>query len=259
MTGQLAGRVAVITGAGRGQGLAAARLFAQEGAKIVINDLDSASVDAAVNQISADGGEAAGAVGDVSSEADVVRILETARERFGRLDIIYNNAGIGYSAVERMGIQMDDTVNCTVADWQRIIDINLTGVFLFCKFGIPLLHEGRGVIINTASIAALKGAPNAHAYTAAKGGVTALTRSLAVTYGRQGVRANTICPGVIDTDMVQSKLLGSNQMRDAISQAMPVGRIGTPTDIAQLALFLASDASGFITGQTIACDGGATA
>jgi NAD(P)-dependent dehydrogenase (short-subunit alcohol dehydrogenase family) len=154
---------------------------------------------------------------------------------------------------------MDDTVNCTVSDWRRIIDINLTGVFLFCKFGIPLLHEGRGVVINTASIAALKGARNAHAYTAAKGGVVALTRSLAVTYGHQGVRANTICPGVIDTEMVQAHLLASNESRDAISQHTPVGRVGTPMDIARLALFLASDASGFITGQTIAIDGGVTA
>src|SRR5204863_5804464 len=112
--------------------------------------------------------------------------------------------------------------NCTVEDWKRILDINLTGVFLFCKFGIPLLHEGRGVIINTASIAALKGARNAHAYTATKGGVVALTRSLAVTYGKQGVRANTICPGVIDTDMIQARLLASNASRDATSNSTPV-------------------------------------
>ena len=259
MTGQLAGRVAVITGSGRGQGLAAAHLFAREGAKIVINDLDQESVTAAVDAVIAAGGEAAGVAGDVSNEDDVQRTLAEAQSRFGRLDIIYNNAGIGYSATERMGIKMDDTVNCTVEDWKRILDINLTGVFLFCKFGIPLLHEGRGVIINTASIAALKGARNAHAYTATKGGVVALTRSLAVTYGKQGVRANTICPGVIDTEMIQSVLLSSNATRDAISSGTPVGRIGTPTDIAELALFLASDASSFITGQTIACDGGATA
>ncbi|WP_293677187.1 SDR family NAD(P)-dependent oxidoreductase, partial [uncultured Phenylobacterium sp.] len=152
MTGQLAGRVAVITGSGRGQGLVAAQLFAREGAKIVVNDLDQESVTAAVDSILAAGGEAAGVAGDVANEDDVQRVLAEAKSRFGRLDIIYNNAGIGYSATERMGIKMDDTVNCTVEDWKRILDINLTGVFLFCKFGIPLLHDGRGVIINTASI-----------------------------------------------------------------------------------------------------------
>ncbi|WP_293679879.1 SDR family NAD(P)-dependent oxidoreductase [uncultured Phenylobacterium sp.] len=259
MSGQLAGRVAVITGSGRGQGLVAAQLFAREGAKIIVNDLDQESVTKAVDSIIAAGGEAAGVAGDVANADDVQRVLAAAKEKFGRLDIIYNNAGIGFSATERMGIKMDDTVNCTVEDWQRILDINLTGVFLFCKFGIPLLHDGRGVIINTASIAALKGARNAHAYTATKGGVVALTRSLAVTYGQQGVRANTICPGVIDTEMIQSVLLSSNATRDAIASGTPVGRIGTPRDIAELALFLASDASSFITGQTIACDGGATA
>lgn len=259
MSGQLAGRVAVITGSGRGQGLVAAQLFAREGAKIIVNDLDQESVTKAVDSIIAAGGEAAGVAGDVANADDVQRVLAAAKEKFGRLDIIYNNAGIGFSATERMGIKMDDTVNCTVEDWQRILDINLTGVFLFCKFGIPLLHEGRGVIINTASIAALKGGGGAHAYTATKGGVVALTRSLAVTYGKQGVRANTICPGVIDTDMIQARMLSSNASRDAIASGTPVGRIGLPQDIAELALFLASDASSFITGQTIACDGGATA
>ncbi|HEY1837002.1 MAG TPA: SDR family NAD(P)-dependent oxidoreductase [Rhizomicrobium sp.] len=258
--GVLEGRVAIITGSGRGQGLSAAKLFAREGASVVVNDLDQASVSDAVAAIKDDGGIAVGAAGDVSNSADVRAALALAKDTFGGLDILYNNAGIGFSAKARMGVEMTDTVNCTEKDWDRIVAINLTGVFLMCKYGIPMLIErGKGVVINTASVAALRGGPSAHAYTATKGGVVALTRSLAATYGKNGVRANAILPGVIDTDMIHDTMLTSNTIRDAISQRTPVGRIGTPDDIAQLALYLASDASGFVTGQAIAIDGGMTA
>lgn len=256
----LDGRVALITGAGRGQGLAAARLFAQEGAKIVVNDLDRESVSAAVEAIQEEGGQAVAAVGDASKSADVQAALKTAMDTYGKLDILYNNAGIGFSAKQRMGIEMTDLVACTEEDWDRIIAINLTGVFLYCKYGIPLMIQGGGgVVINTASIGGLRGGPSAHAYAASKAGVIQISRSIARTYGTKGVRANTICPGVIDTEMIQSHMLNSNAMRDAISQATPVGRIGTPQDIAQLALYLASDASSFVNGQAIAIDGGSTA
>ena len=258
--GLLDGRVAVITGAGRGMGLAAAHLFAAEGAKVVINALSENSVNAAVAAVKAAGGQAVGATGDVSRAVDVQSVLAKAKDCFGGLDILYNNAGIGYSATERMGIGMDDTVACTEEDWRRTLDINLTGVFLFCKYGIPMLIErGGGVVINTASIGALRGARNAHAYMASKAGIVSLTRSIAVTYGAAGVRANTICPGVIDTDMIQSFLLPSEHSRKAIAAAIPVGRIGVPADIANIALFLASDAATFISGQTVVVDGGMTA
>src|SRR5229473_4134717 len=169
--GQLQDKVALITGAGRGQGLAAARRFAAEGARIVVNDLDPQSVKAAVESLRAAGGEAVEAVGDVSVSADVCRALAIAKDTFGGLDILYNNAGIGYSATKRFGVAMSDVVSCTEEDWRRILDINIGGVFLFCKYGIPLLIErGGGVILNTASIAALRGGPDAHAYTATKGG-----------------------------------------------------------------------------------------
>jgi NAD(P)-dependent dehydrogenase (short-subunit alcohol dehydrogenase family) len=256
----LEGRVALITGSGRGQGLSAAQLFAENGASIVVTDLDEESVAAAVDSITSKGGKAAGVVGDVSKSEDVRAALKTAQDAFGGLDILYNNAGIGFSAKKRMGVEMTDTLNCTEEDWDRIIAINLTGIFLFCKYGIPMLIErGAGVVINTASIAAMRGGPSAHAYTASKGGVVSLTRSLARAYGPKGVRANVICPGVIDTDMIHETMLSSNSMRDAISQGTPVQRVGTPDDIAQLALYLASDNSGFLTGQAIAIDGGATA
>jgi 3-oxoacyl-[acyl-carrier protein] reductase len=255
----LDGRVAVITGAGRGQGLTAARLFVAEGARVVINDLDQGSVDAAVATINQAGGQAIGAVGDISDGDDVRAVLDKTQDAFGGLDILYNNAGIGFSAKQRMGIAMDDILECTEADWRRIIDINLTGVFLFCKYGVPMLIErGGGVVINTASIAALRGGPSAHAYAASKAGVVQLTRSIASTYGRQGVRANCICPGVIDTEMVQSHMLAADGARDAIGQRTPLGRIGTADDIAQLALYLASDASSFMTGQALTIDGGLT-
>lgn len=260
MANQLEGRVAVITGAGRGQGLAAAHLFVKEGAKVVINDLEQEVVEAAVADINKAGGQAIGARGDVSSSDDVRAVLAKTKEAFGGLDILYNNAGIGFSAKERMGIAMDDILNCTEADWRRIIDINLTGIFLFSKYGIPMLIErGGGVVINTASIGALRGGPSAHAYGASKAGVVQLTRSIAATYGHKGVRANCICPGVIDTEMIQSHMLSAQGSREAISQRTPIGRIGTADDIAQLALYLASDVSGFMTGQAIAIDGGMTA
>jgi NAD(P)-dependent dehydrogenase (short-subunit alcohol dehydrogenase family) len=255
--GQLDKRVALITGAGRGQGLTAARRFAAEGARIVVNDLDAESVNAAVEAIRAAGGEAAEAVGNVSVSADVRRVLQVAKNAFGGLDILYNNAGIGYSATRRFGIEMSDIVACTEDDWHRILDINLGGVFLFCKYGIPMLLErGGGIILNTASIAALRGGTDAHAYTATKGAVVALTRAIAVTYGPRGVRANAICPGVIDTEMIHETLIKADEIRTALAQRTPLGRIGTAEDIAEVALFLVSDASRFITGEAFVVDGG---
>lgn len=255
--GQLQGKVALITGAGRGQGLAAAKRFAAEGARVVVNDLDPASVKAAVEAIRASGGDAVDAVGDVSSSAEVRRVLAVVKDKCGGLDILYNNAGIGYSATKRFGVAMSDIVSCTEEDWRRILDINIGGVFLFCKYGIPMLIErGGGVIINTASIAALRGAADAHAYTATKGAVVALTRAIAVTYGPKGIRANTICPGVIDTEMIHDTLIARDDIRNILTQSTPLRRAGTAEDVADVALFLASDAARFITGEEIVVDGG---
>ncbi len=260
MANTLDGRVAIITGAGRGQGLAAAHLFVKEGSRVVINDLEQDVVDAAVEEINKAGGQAIGARGDISNGEEVRAVLAKTKEAYGKLDVLYNNAGIGFSAKERMGIEMGDILNCTENDWRRIIDINLTGIFLFCKYGIPdMIANGGGVVINTASIGALRGGPSAHAYGASKAGVVQLTRSIAATYGHKGIRANCICPGVIDTEMIQSHMLNAQGARDAISERTPIGRIGTADDIAQLALYLASDVSSFMTGQAIAIDGGMTA
>ena len=255
--GQLDNKVALITGSGRGQGLVAARLFAAEGAKIVINDLDAESVEAAVASIKNTGGEAVGAVGDVSKAADVQAVLQTAQDAFGGFDILYNNAGIGYSATQRFGIAMSDIVNCTEDDWQRIMGINVGGIFLFCKYGIPtLIERGGGIIINTASIAALRGAQDAHAYTASKGAILALTRAVAVTYGPQGIRTNTICPGVIDTEMIHDTLIDKAEVSELLARNTPLRRNGTPEDVAAVALFLASEQLRFVTGEAFAVDGG---
>lgn len=255
--GQLDGKVALITGSGRGQGLVAAQRFAAEGARIVINDIDDASVNAAVEAIRSAGGQAAAAVGDVSQSDDVQRALQVATDTFGGLDILYNNAGIGYSATRRFGIAMSDILSCTEEDWRRILDINIGGVFLFCKYGVPLLIErGGGAIVNTASIAALRGGQDAHAYTASKGAIVALTRAVAVSYGPKGVRANTICPGVIDTEMIHDTLIKNQDIQAALTRGTPLRRTGTPEDVADVALFLVSDAARFITGEAIAVDGG---
>lgn len=260
MSGVLEGRVAVITGSGRGQGLSAAKRFAEEGASVVINDLDDATVKSAVEEILSAGGKAAGAVADVSDPDDVQAMLRVAKTEFGGFDIMYNNAGIGFSAKARMGIAMDDIVSCTIEDWDRIIGINLRGAFLCSKFAVPMLEErGGGVIINTASIAALRGGPSVHAYSVSKAGVVMLTRCTASAYGKLGIRCNAILPGVIDTDMIHDTMLTSDQARDGIAMATPIGRIGTPEDIANVAVFLASDAASFLTGQAIPVDGGMTA
>lgn len=255
--GQLDGKTALITGSGRGQGLAAAHLFAAQGAQVVVNDLDQESVDAAVESIRAEGGQATGVVGDVSDEGDVQRMLAAA-DQFGGLDVLYNNAGIGNSATQRFGIGMTDLVNCTLEDWNRIIAINLTGSFLTCKYGIPTMAaRGGGSIINTSSIHGIAGMPSAHAYSATKGALNAITRAIAVTYGPQGIRCNAILPGVVETEMI-ADALASEEVRETFIDGTPLRRPGTAMDMAQTALWLASDASSFVTGQEIVVDGGAS-
>ena len=187
-------------------------------------------------------------------------MLQVAKDEFGGLDILYNNAGIGFSAKARMDIAMDDILNCTIEDWDRILDVNLRGVFLCSKFAIPILEaRGGGVIINTASIGGLRGGPSVHAYSVSKAGVIMLTRCIASAYGHLGIRCNAILPGVIDTDMVHDTLLASEGARQGIAGRTPLGRVGAPRMSRKRHCSWPATRLPFLTGQAIAVDGGLTA
>ncbi|MCA1727565.1 MAG: glucose 1-dehydrogenase [Actinobacteria bacterium] len=250
---RLEGKVALITGGASGMGRVAAGLFAGEGARVLIADVvDEAGLET-VAEAAELGGEADYVHADVSIASDVEAMVAFALERFGSLDVLYNNAGI---------LPGDDGSVTETAEevWDRVIDINLKGVFLGCKFGIPaMLHSGGGSIVNVASFVALMGAATPQiAYTASKGGVLALTREVAVEFARKGIRANALCPGPIETPLL-AELMADPARRQRRLVHIPVGRLGRAEEIASAALFLASDESSFITGATFVVDGGITA
>lgn len=242
---RLEGKVAIITGAGSGIGRATALRFAAEGARVVVADVTGAE-DETASAI----GEAAIAVhADVSVAKDVEALVEAARARFGRLDVIFNNAGIeGAQAA---------TAECSEENFDRVIAVNLKGVFLGMKYAIPLmLQSGGGSIINNASVAGLVGFRGIPAYAASKGGVIQLTKTTALEYATQRIRVNAICPGVIWTPMVERFTAGSAEAEAAFRATEPVERFGTPEEVAALVLFLASDESAFVTGTALPVDGG---
>jgi NAD(P)-dependent dehydrogenase (short-subunit alcohol dehydrogenase family) len=249
----LAGKVALITGSGSGQGRVAAVLFAREGARVVVSDVNVAGGEETVRLVGKGGGEAIFHAADVSKATDVEALVEAATRAYGGLHVLYNNAAIwggGDNFVTDLG---EDA-------WDRIVAVNLKGVYLCCKYGIPaLIGAGGGSVINTASAAGLIGSRNrSHAYSATKGGVIALTRAMAVAYARRGVRVNAICPGGVDTPMIAS-LIDTEDRRQRFAQAHPLGRLGTPEDVAYCALYLASDESSWVTGAAFPVDGGFTA
>lgn len=250
---RLVGKIALITGAAGGMGRAAAGLFASEGAKVVIADVAVNAGEEAAREIRAAGGEAVFVRADVSSAADAEAMVRFAVERFGGLNVLYNNAGIFHP---------DDggTIETAETIWDRVIDINLKGVWLACRYGIPgLLRSGGGSIINVASFVALVGAATPQiAYTASKGGVLAMTREIAVEYARRGIRANALCPGPIETPML-AELLSDPQRRARRLVHIPIGRFGQAEEVARAALWLASDESSLMTGATVVVDGGITA
>jgi NAD(P)-dependent dehydrogenase (short-subunit alcohol dehydrogenase family) len=251
VTGRLDGKVAFITGAAAGLGRVAAERFAAEGARLVIGDVMDGS--GAVAAIAAGGGEAIAVPCDVTDEEQVRVAIAAAVERFGGLHVLYNNAGVMLS-------EDDDPTNTPLEVYQRTMDINVKGVLLGCRHGIPaILASGGGSIINVASFVAHMGAATPQiAYTASKGAVLAMTREIAVIYARQGLRANALCPGPIMTPML-SKLLSDDARRSRRLVHIPMGRFGTPEEIANGALFLASDDSSWMTGQSLIIDGGITA
>ena len=244
--GRLDGKVALITGTGSGMGRVAAILFAKEGAKVVGADCVTETGEETVRMIKEAGGEAIFVKADVSKGEDVKKMVKTAVDTFGKLNILYNNAGIQGAPVS--------TAECTEEEFDKFINVNLKGVFLGMKYAIPeMLKTGGGSIINTGSIAGRRGVANIPGYTASKGGVIALTRGTAMEYAKKNIRVNSISPGVIATPMVLS--MPPEAKKIAVS-VISQGRLGEPEEVAYAALFLASDESSHITGHILAVDGG---
>ena len=252
-TGRLEGKVAVITGAGSGMGREACLVFAGEGARIVAIDLDPAALATTASMVD-DGGDAITVFeADVSDEPQVREAIRSAVDRFGGLHILYNNAGVLWRDRDLGVLDTDEAI------WDRVMAINLKGMVWICKHGIPeLIRAGGGAVVNIGSVSALLGdtVPQ-DAYTASKGAVISLTRSLAVQFAAQSVRANCIHPGFVETPM-QTVRTSDPAWVEAARAAIPLGRLGTPRDVVNAALFLASDEASYITGTELVVDGGTT-
>ncbi|MCK8783064.1 SDR family oxidoreductase [Roseomonas sp. NAR14] len=247
---RLAGKVAFITGAGTGIGRSAAELFAREGARVAVADIDRAGAEETAHRIAQAGGEAIAIHADVTEPDSVAAAIERAEARFGRLDVLYNNAG---GSTARDGT----AVEAPIEEFWRAIRLDLFGTFLGCRFGIPaLIRAGGGAVVNTASTVALMGFPGRDCYTAAKGGVAALTRSLAVEYAPQRIRVNAVAPSVTKTPRVEALLAGNAGMQ-GIANSHLLG-LGEPMDVACAALYLASDEARITTGVVLPVDSGAT-
>lgn len=241
----LKNKVAIITGAASGIGKATALLFAQEGAKVVVSDIDAEGGEGIVKEIKNSGGEAIFVKADTSSESDNQKLVEKTLEAFGSLDVAVNNAGIGGPLARTADYPSDG--------WKKVIDINLSGVFYGLKYQIPAMKNG-GSIINVASILGQVGTANSPAYVAAKHGVVGLTKTAAIEYAKEGIRVNSTGPGYINTPLVQNNL--NKQTRDLLAGMHPIGRLGESPEVAELFLWLASDKSSFVTGSYYAVDGG---
>ncbi|MFQ5856907.1 MAG: glucose 1-dehydrogenase [Anaerolineae bacterium] len=250
---RLKGKVALITGAGSGIGRESALLFANEGAQVVVVDINDPAGNETVEMIQAQGGDATYVHADVSKATDCENMVRAAEETYGELNVLFNNAGIMHSA--------DDNAITTEEDvWDFTMAVNLKGVFFGCKYGVPALrHAGGGSIINTASFVALMGAATPQiAYTASKGGVLALSRELAIVHARENIRVNALCPGPLRTELLM-KFLDTEEKRQRRLVHIPMGRFGEAKEMAYAALFLASDESSFMTGTAFIVDGGITA
>jgi len=251
--GRLDGRVALITGGASGMGMVASKLFASEGAMVVLTDLADEAGETVAKEIEAAGGEAAYVHADVSAETDAEAMVSAAVERFGGLHVLYNNAGVM--------LPDDGSVHTTDASiWDTTLAINVKGVAFGCKYGIPaMIESGGGSIINVASFVAWLGAATSQtAYTASKGAVLAMTREIAVEFARKGIRCNALCPGPIDTPLL-AELLSDPARRQRRFVHIPMGRLGQADELASAALFLASDDSSYMTGASLIVDGGITA
>ena len=245
MTFALEGRVAVVTGGGRGLGRAIAQGLAKHGARLVLNGRTTTTLEEAAQEI---GGEVLTHVGDVSQEPDVIALRDAALARFGRIDILVCNAGVNpiYKPIE----------TTTLDEWQGIVDVNLTGVFLCCKYlGTTMAEAGSGSIVCISSVAGHVGLRRSAPYCATKGGVELLVRALALDWAKKGVRVNAIAPGYFETDLTAG-MIANPAMSERLLAATPLGRFGRDTDIVGAAVFLAGPASAYVTGQSLLVDGG---
>lgn len=250
---RLKDKVALVTGGSHGIGEETVKLFAAEGSKVVVADVDDVAGQHVVQAIEAAGGAASYVHADVSSAADCEAMVAHAEAWGGRLDVLFNNAGV-------MLGDDGDAVSTEEDVWERTLAINLKGVYLGCKFGVPALRRaGGGSIINTASFVALLGAATPQlAYTASKGGVLAMTRELAVIHARESIRVNALCPGPLRTELLMN-FLDTEEKQERRLVHVPMGRFGEASEMAQAALYLASDESSYVTGSTFTVDGGITA
>ena len=245
-------KVALITGAASGMGRAAAVEFAREGARVAISDVNEKGLVETADLVAAVNGVSISITGSVSDSVDVATMVGRTVDAFGALDVLYSNAAIYLpNRGDAPVVDLDEEV------WQRVIDVNLKGVYLCAKYAIPaMIRGGGGSIINVSSLAGTRGSRQSHAYAMAKGGVISLTQSLAVTYGPQGIRANAIAPGAIDTPMVRNAGTLDVAATSAMMQHLPLGRVGLAEEVARVALFLASDDSAYVTGTVQLVDGG---
>jgi NAD(P)-dependent dehydrogenase (short-subunit alcohol dehydrogenase family) len=253
-SGRLEGKVAIITGAASGIGRATSLLFASEGAAVVITDVNESGGQAVADEIARGGGRSVFEPGDVTRAVDCQRVVKRAVRQFGGIHILFNNAGI---------IRRASIVELSEADWDRVMAVNVKAIFLMSREAIPVMEKSAGgSVINTASGWGLAGGPRAAVYCASKGAVVLLTKAMAIDHGPQKIRVNCICPGDTDTAMLRNE---AEQLRQPSDQFLaegakrPLGRVGKPEEIAQAALYLASDASSFVTGTALVVDGGGLA
>jgi NAD(P)-dependent dehydrogenase (short-subunit alcohol dehydrogenase family) len=254
MSGKLDGKTALITGGAGGIGRATAMLFASEGAAVCIVDLNQKAGQTIAREISTAGGRAMFEAADATRASECRRVVERSVEEFGSVQVLFNNAGV---------IRRASAIEISEDDWDAVMAVNVKSIFLMCREVIPIMaRAGGGSIINTASGWGLAGGPRAVAYCASKGAVVLMTKAMAIDHGRQGIRVNCICPGDTDTAMLRSEARQLGEAEDrflAGSARRPLGRVGKPEEIAQAALYLASDAASFVTGTAVVVDGGGLA
>jgi NAD(P)-dependent dehydrogenase (short-subunit alcohol dehydrogenase family) len=252
MNNSMAGKVALVTGAAAGIGRATALAFAREGANVVVSDVCDADGEETARMIEEAGGKAIYVHADVARAAEVRSLVNRALESFGRLDFAFNNAGIeGQSA---------PTADCSEENWDRVLGTNLKGVWLCMKEEIPpMLRQGHGAIVNCSSVAGVVGFAGIPAYTASKHGILGLTKAAALEYATHGIRINAVCPGVVHTAMIDRFTSGSPEALAQLIAMEPIGRMGTPEEIANAVVWLCSDGAAFVTGHSLVADGGLVA